>query len=33
MRGLSSGRNRSERLSRVVTVAGLVVLALAFGWY
>ncbi len=33
MRGSSSGQSRSERLSRVVAVAGLLVLALAFGWY
>jgi hypothetical protein len=33
MRGFTNGQSWSERLSRVVAVAGLLVLALAFGWY
>lgn len=33
MRGFTNGRSWSERLSRVVAVAGLLALALAFGWY
>lgn len=33
MRGFTNGQSWSERLSRVVAVAGLLALALAFGWY
>lgn len=33
MRGSTSGQSRGGRLDRVVAVAGLLVLALAFGWY
>jgi len=33
MRGFTNGQSWNERLSPVVAVAGLLALALAFGWY